>query len=91
MKVTLVIKIIVLLFILTFMVMFFIENRDPVPMYFPIIKARHVGLTFIMLGAYAMGIASSALFITLIGAKIKKKRKLQELLEEEKGELFEEE
>ena len=83
-------KIIVIFLMVTFTVMFFIENMDSVPIYFPILKGHKVGLIFIMLGSYFMGMLTMFGIINGVGAKIRKKRKLEELNENEE-ELFEEE
>lgn len=83
-------KIIVILMILVFTAMFFIENMDPVPMYVPILRVRKVGLVFIMLVSYLFGMLTAFALITAIGAKAKKRRKLQEL-EAGHEELFEDE
>lgn len=83
-------KIIIIILMLTFTVMFFIENMDPVPFYFPFLKDRKVGLIFIMFGAYLLGAVTTFGIVTVVGAKIKKRRKLQELGEDQK-ELFDEE
>lgn len=83
-------KIIIILLMLTFTVIFFIENMDPVPMYMPIVKVRKVGLIFIMLASYCMGALTTFVVITGVGVKIRKKRKLQELGEDQE-ELFEDE
>lgn len=82
-------KIIIILIILGFTVMFFIENMDPVPMYVPVLKIRKVGLIYIMFTSYLMGAITTFAIIVTVGAKIRKRRKLQEL-SEDKQELFEE-
>ena len=82
-------KIIIILLMLTFTVMFFIENMDPVPMYFPIIKIRKVGLTFILVTSYFMGVLTTLAIITTVGVKARKKRKLRESSEDQE-QLFEE-
>ncbi|MBF0494524.1 MAG: hypothetical protein HQL28_05275 [Candidatus Omnitrophica bacterium] len=85
-------RVVFLVLILLFMVMFFVENMDPVQVYFPMIKGRHCGLIFIMMGSYFMGVLSSFLFITIIGGKIRKKMKPKAPAEEqEEEELFDEE
>lgn len=89
MRVLALIKIIMLLIILIFMLLFFTENMDPVKIYFPVLRGRHIGLVFIMFGSYCMGILSTLLFIGILGRKIKKRRERSESDEEE--ELFEEE
>lgn len=89
MRVFLLIKIMILLIVLIFMFLFFTENMDPVKIYFPVIRGRHIGLVFIMFGSYCMGILSTLLSVWILGIKIKKRRKLSEANEEE--ELFEEE
>lgn len=63
---------------------------DPVQVHCPIIKGRSVRLIFVMLGSYLMGVVTTLGIVTTVGAKIRKKRKLQELGEDQK-ELFEEE
>lgn len=83
-------KIIIILLMLTFTTMFFIENLDPVPMYLPILKIRKIGLTFILLGSYLMGALTTFVIITTIGVKVRKRRKLRELGEDQQ-ELFEDE
>lgn len=83
-------KIIVLCILLGFTAMFFIENMDPVPMYVPILKIRKVGLIFIMLTSYCMGALTTFAIITTIGSKIRKRRKLEEVSEDQE-ELFDEE
>ncbi len=85
-----IVKIIIIILMLTFTVMFFIENMDPVPLYFPMLKGRKIGLIFIMFGSYFLGAVTTLGIVTVVGAKIKKKRKLQELGEDQK-ELFDEE
>lgn len=79
-----------ILLTLTFMVIFFMENMEPVPLYFPILKGCKFGLIFIMLGSYALGAVTTFGVVTLVGAKIKRQRKLEEA-EEDHKELFEEE
>lgn len=83
-------KIIIILLMLIFAVMFFIENMDPVPIYFPIFKGHKVGLIFIMFGSYSMGMLTMFGIINTVGAKIRKKRRLHESKEGQE-ELFEEE
>ena len=63
---------------------------DPVPIYCPILKGRKVGLIFIMLISYLLGAVTTLGIVTAVGAKIKKKRLLQEQGEDQK-ELFDEE
>ena len=91
MKVTLVIKIVMLIIVIGFIIMFIIENMEPVPVYMPIIKGKKVGLIFIMFASYITGAITTFLVITRVGASIKKKRRIHELLEEERGELFDQE
>lgn len=83
-------KIIVIILILTFTLIFFIENMDPVPIYCPIIKGRKVGLIFIMLGSYFLGALTTLGIVTTVGAGIRKKRRLRQLSEDQE-ELFDEE
>ena len=83
-------KLIIIILMLIFTAIFFIENMDPVSIYCPIVKGRKVGLIFIMLFSYLMGAVTTLGIVTVVGAKVKKKRKLQELGEDQK-ELFDEE
>lgn len=83
-------KIIIILLMLTFTTMFFIENMDPIPMYLPILKVRKVGLTFILLTSYLMGALTTFFIITTVGAKMRKRRKMREASEDQQ-ELFEDE
>ena len=83
-------KIITLFLILAFTIVFFIENMDPVPLYFPILKGCKFGLIFIMLGSYLLGAVTAFGVVTRIGARIKRERRLEERAEEY-AELFDEE
>lgn len=90
MKTSKVLKMIIAVLIFTFAALFIIENMDPVPVYFPALKARRFGLVFVMFASYISGVLSATIFMAALGAKIRKKRKLSEPLEGE-GELFDEE
>jgi uncharacterized integral membrane protein len=83
-------KIIIIILMLTFTVIFFMENMDPVALYIPILRGCKVGLVFIMFGSYFLGTVTTLGIITLVGSKIRKRRRLQELSEDQK-ELFDEE
>ncbi len=90
MKISTVVKIITLLLLLTFLGMFIFENLDPVPIWIPLFKGRHCGLIFIILAAYLAGASNSVWVMTHISARIKKKQKMRELMDEN-AELFEDE
>jgi uncharacterized integral membrane protein len=83
-------KIIIGILILTFLVIFFVENTDPVEIYFPILKGRKVGLMFIMLVSCLFGAVATLGVLATVGSGIRKKRKSQEKSEGE-TELFDEE
>ncbi|HBR14164.1 MAG TPA: hypothetical protein DD723_01285 [Candidatus Omnitrophica bacterium] len=90
MKIKTVLKIIALLLILTFLGMFIFENLTPVPIWIPLFRGRQCGLIVIILISYLIGASNIFWFMVHIGAKMKKKRKLSELVEEDE-ELFEDE
>ncbi|MBF0217225.1 MAG: hypothetical protein HQL30_09570 [Candidatus Omnitrophica bacterium] len=86
------IKLFVGLLLALFAIMFFVENMDPVPIYFPIFKGRRFGLIFIMGFSYIMGMASMFFIMTKIGGKLREMRKKKEAMTSpEEEELFDEE
>ncbi|MBF0618638.1 MAG: hypothetical protein HQL19_00560 [Candidatus Omnitrophica bacterium] len=90
MKFATVAKIVIGVFILICMIMFVVDNLEPVQVFFPIIRGKRIGLTFIIFGSYMMGAITSMIVMTRVGAAIRDKRKSEEVPEEEQ-ELFEEE
>ena len=74
MKKMTVIKGVMLFLIAVFLVMFVIENFDPVPLYIPFLKGRNVGMMYIVLAAYLLGFATAFIAMRNIGAGDRKKR-----------------
>jgi uncharacterized integral membrane protein len=85
-----ILMIILILLAAAFIVLFFVENMDPVQIYLPILKGRSVGLIYIILGSYLAGILTACAVAGAIGARIGKRRRI-EALNEGQEELFDEE
>lgn len=90
MRFSTVIKIILGLVFLILMVFFVFENLDPVTIWIPLFKGRHIGLIYIIVLFYALGMTSSFWIMTLIGIGQRRKMKLEEVPESEQS-LFEDE
>ena len=90
MKISTVLKIVALLLVLVFLVMFVFENLDPVRIWIPLFKGRQCGLIFIILTAYLIGMSNAVWIMARISAVMKKKQKASEAAQE-KEELFEDE
>ena len=88
MRVSTIIKIILLILALIFMALFVSENMEPVRFYCPVIRAHKVELVYIMLGSFFLGVITAFLIAGIIGSKMKK-TEAEEVDEDE--ELFEEE
>ena len=85
-----IIKIITFIIILFMLVFFVFENIDPVPIWIPLFKGRHIGLIYIIVAFYILGAVNALWMVTVIGNERKKKLKLQEIPEHEQS-LFEDE
>ncbi|MBF0384275.1 MAG: hypothetical protein HQL27_00235 [Candidatus Omnitrophica bacterium] len=72
------------------LVFFIFENVDPVRIWIPLFKGRHIGLIYIILASFFLGVISTLWTFTIIGGEIKRRKKLEELPEDEKP-LFEDE
>jgi uncharacterized integral membrane protein len=90
MRFSTVIKIILVLLFLILMVFFVFENIDPVTIWIPLFKGRHIGLIYIILVSYVLGMSSSFWIITLVGIERKRRIKLEAIPEGEQS-LFEDE
>ena len=84
-----VIKGVMLFLIAVFLVMFIIENFDPVPLYIPFLKGRNIGMMFIILAAYILGAATVFMAMRNIGAGERKRKESDE--PDESEELYDEE
>lgn len=89
MKKMTVIKGVTLFLIVIFLVMFIIENFDPVPLYVPFLKGRKVSMMFIIMAAYLLGIATAFVAMKNIGSGGRKNSKPDEASDSE--ELYDEE
>ena len=85
------IKMMIIVIVLLFAVMFIIENMDPVSLYFPILRGQRFGLIFIMFASYISGFMTAVLVLKRLAAKMRKKRELEEAINNENEELFSEE
>jgi len=83
------IKGVMLFLIVVFLVMFIIENFDPVPLYIPFLKGRNVGMMYIVLAAYLLGAATVLVAMRNVGAGDRKKRELNK--DDVSEELYDEE
>jgi len=72
------------------MVFFVFENLDPVTIWIPLFKGRHIGLIYIILAFYLVGITNALWIVTFIGIERKKRAKLEEIPDKDKS-LFEDE
>ena len=88
MRFSTVIKIVAGLLLLILMVFFVFENLDPVTIWIPLVKGRHFGLIYIILAFYLLGITNSLWVLNIIGARRKRRMKLQEKSDSEQS-LFE--
>ena len=84
-----VIKGVILFLAALFLVMFIIENFDPVPLYVPFLKGRKIGMMFIILAAYILGAATVFMAMRNVGAGDRKKKKIDE--DDGREELYDEE
>src|ERR1035437_6878880 len=90
MRFSTVIKIILGLIFLILTVFFVFENIDPVTIWIPLFKGRHIGLIYIIFVFYVLGMSSSFWIITLLGIQRKRRMKLEEIPDSEQS-LFEDE
>lgn len=90
MKLFTIIKSLIVLLFLVLMVFFVFENNDPVHVWIPFFKGRHIGLIYIMLAFYVIGITNALWVVAFIGAERRKRMKLQNVPVTEQS-LFEDE
>ena len=90
MRFSTVIKLIVGLIFLLLIVFFVFENNDPVQIWIPFFKGRHINLIYIIVAFYLIGISNALWMVALIGAERRKRMKLAEIPESEQS-LFEDE
>ena len=90
MRFSTVLKIIAGIVVLIMMVFFVFENLDPVMIWIPLFKGRHIGLIYIIMLFYILGMTSSFWIMTMLGIKRKKMMKLAEIPDSEQS-LFEDE
>ncbi|MBF0521954.1 MAG: hypothetical protein HQL24_02740 [Candidatus Omnitrophica bacterium] len=83
MRMLTVMKVIGIILGLVLMVFFIFENTDPVTIWIPLFKGRHIGLIYIIWAAYLLGMLNAFWIITLVGARLKKKRKMEAIPEGE--------
>jgi uncharacterized integral membrane protein len=90
MRTSTVIKIISFILFLVLMIFFVFENLDPVTIWIPLFKGRHIGLIYIILVSYAFGLSSAMWGMTFFRAEMRRRQRQEEVPEEDQP-LFEDE
>ena len=78
-----IIKVIFTFFCLMLMGFFVYENLEPIPIWIPFVKDRHIGLIYIILIVYLIGVFNAVWAVIWIGGQRKKRMKLEEIPEHE--------
>lgn len=83
-----IIKIVVFVLIVVLATIFFLQNSDPAVVHFPFSRPQHIGMVYLLLVTFFVGVIVGVAVTLIVGKKIKKMRESE--IESDEFELIDE-